>query len=208
MKLTSQSLTHNGPIPGRNALAVIDPKTHVSLSANMNPHLAWSGAPEATRSFAVVCVDESAPTSGEHVNKEGQVVPASLKRADFYHWGLCDLSASTHEILEGAQSEGVTARGKHGPETAAQRHGLNDYTGWFAGDAEMSGQYFGYDGPCPPWNDELIHRYRFTVYALSCDRAPVEGSFTCADLVAAIGPHVLASATIVGTYTLNPAVSG
>ena len=46
------------------------------------------------------------------------------------------------------------------------RQGINDYTGWFAGDKDMAGNYFGYDGPCPPWNDEIPHRYVFTLYAL------------------------------------------
>ena len=33
----------------------------------------------------------------------------------------------------------------------------------------MSGDYFGYDGPCPPWNDSIVHHYVFTVYALDVD---------------------------------------
>ena len=37
---------------------------------------------------------------------------------------------------------------------------------WFASDKDMAGDYHGYDGPCPPWNDEIPHRYVFTVYAL------------------------------------------
>ena len=46
------------------------------------------------------------------------------------------------------------------------RQGVNSYTSWFASDHDMSGDYFGYDGPCPPWNDALVHRYVFTLYAL------------------------------------------
>ena len=57
------------------------------------------------------------------------------------------------------------------------RHGINSYTAWFAGDAEMSGEYFGYDGPFPPWNDRRTHNYTFTIYALDVDRAPVDGTF-------------------------------
>ena len=34
----------------------------------------------------------------------------------------------------------------------------------------MFGDYYGYDGPCPPWNDELVHRYVFTLYALDVPR--------------------------------------
>ena len=186
MKLSSQSLSHNHPIAPRNAFGVFDPTTHVRLGANLSPHLLWSDIPAGTLSFAVVCVDVSVPTVGDDVNQAGRTVPASLPRTDFFHWALCDIPASTHELAEGEFSDGVTARGKSGPAVGAMRHGLNDYTGWFAGDAAMSGQYFGYDGPCPPWNDALVHEYHFTVYALDCARAPVEGVFTGAALLAAI----------------------
>ncbi len=110
-------------------------------------------------------------------------------------------------------SDGVTPRGKAGPQIAGSplvdaRHGLNDYTGWFAGDADMSGDYFGYDGPCPPWNDAIMHRYVFTVYALDSARVPVEGNFTGPQVREAIQPHVLASASLTGTcYSLNPTLS-
>lgn len=95
-------------------------------------------------------------------------MPASLPRVDFFHWLLLDIPASTVEIAAGSQSDGVTPRGKAGPNApSAYRHGINDYTGWFAADEQMKGEYYGYDGPCPPWNDTLVHHYIFTVYALA-----------------------------------------
>jgi phosphatidylethanolamine-binding protein (PEBP) family uncharacterized protein len=42
----------------------------------------------------------------------------------------------------------------------------------------MAGEYYGYDGPCPPWNDERVHTYVFTLYALDIPRLPLEGRFT------------------------------
>jgi phosphatidylethanolamine-binding protein (PEBP) family uncharacterized protein len=83
---------------------------------------------------------------------------------------------------------------------------LNDYTLWFAGDPAMQGKYFGYDGPCPPWNDTLLHHYHFTLYATSLERCPVEGEFTGQQVQEAIARHVLAEARLTGTYSLNPAV--
>ena len=68
----------------------------------------------------------------------------------------------------------------------------------------MGGQYHGYDGPAPPWNDSLIHHYTFTVYALDLDKVPVSGSFTAADVREAIGGHVLGEGQVQGTYTQNP----
>ncbi|WP_268989357.1 YbhB/YbcL family Raf kinase inhibitor-like protein, partial [Ralstonia solanacearum] len=87
------------------------------------------------------------------------------------------------------------------------RHGINDYTGWFAGDKDMRGDYYGYDGPCPPWNDARRHRYTFTLYALDIDRVPVAGAFTGAQVRDAIKGHVLAEASVTGTYTLNPSLA-
>ena len=87
------------------------------------------------------------------------------------------------------------------------RHGVNDYTAWFAGDESMKGDYHGYDGPCPPWNDEMLHHYVFTLYALDVARCAVEGRFTGPDVRAAITGHVLAEAKLTGTYSLNPALA-
>jgi len=207
MKLTSKSFADGGAIPGRFAFAVPDPKSHVRLSDNRNPELSWSGAPPGTKSFALLCVDPDAPTRPDDVNREGRTVPRSLPRAEFVHWVLVDIPATLSGIAEGACSEGVTARGKKKPVgPAGSRQGLNDYTGWFKGDAAMEGTYLGYDGPCPPWNDELAHHYRFEIHALDLARCPVDGAFTAADVRKAIAGHSLAHAALTGLYTLNPSV--
>ena len=115
-----------------------------------------------------------------------------------------DLPPALAQITEGEFSRGFSARGKPGPAALhGTRQGLNDYTGWFAGDAEMAGQYVGYDGPFPPFNDSLVHHYVFTLYALDLARLPLEGAFDGAQVREAIGGHVLDAATYSGTYTLN-----
>ncbi|HMS80988.1 MAG TPA: YbhB/YbcL family Raf kinase inhibitor-like protein, partial [Burkholderiaceae bacterium] len=68
--------------------------------------------------------------------------------------------------------------------------------------------YYGYDGPCPPWNDALIHRYQFALHALDVERLPLEGRFTGAQALAAMHGHVLARATVTCSYTLNPRLAG
>ena len=70
----------------------------------------------------------------------------------------------------------------------------------------MAGNYFGYDGPCPPWNDSIPHHYVFTLYALDIDRCPVSGIFKGPDVLAVIKGHVLAQAALTGVYSLNPQV--
>ncbi|WP_319239901.1 YbhB/YbcL family Raf kinase inhibitor-like protein [uncultured Propionivibrio sp.] len=207
MRLDSSSFKDGSAIPGEFAFCVIDPASHVRLSDNRNPHLRWGDAPARTRSFALVCHDPDVPSRGDDVNQEGKTVPASLPRVDFFHWTLIDIPADLREIGAGEYSAGVTARGKPGPDCRnGARHGINDYTGWFAGDPDMCGDYFGYDGPCPPWNDAIAHRYIFTLYALDIERLPLSGAFTGSQVRAALAGHILAEASLTGIYCLNPAV--
>ncbi len=207
MQLTSNSFRDGQKIPGDFAFCIPAATGHVCLGGNRNPQLAWSGAPAGTKSFAVICHDPDVPSRGDDVNQEGRSVPASLPRVDFFHWVLIDLPTSSTEIRNGEFSAGVTPRGKAGPAAAhGARQGINDYTGWFATDHDMSGDYHGYDGPCPPWNDELRHRYVFTVFALDVERLSLEGKFTGQQVRDAMQGHVLAQASLTGVYTLNPAV--
>jgi len=207
MKLTSSSFADGGVIPAEFAFCAPDPRTRVTLSKNRNPNLTWSAVPAGTKSFAVICHDPDVPSRGDDVNQEGRSVPKSLPRIDFFHWVLIEVPATVPAISAGEFSSAVSPRGKPGPEAPhGARQGINDYTGWFANDAEMAGDYYGYDGPCPPWNDEIPHRYVFTVYALDVGRLPLQGAFGGNDVRRAIEGHVLAQASITGRYTLNPAV--
>ncbi len=211
MKLWSDTFEDGAAIPGAYAFCVIDPVMHVALSGNKNPHLAWSDVPVGTKSLALIVHDPDVPSRGDDVNQEGKIVPADLPRVDFFHWVLVDVPPGISHIAAASFSDGVTPRGKSGPAISASpidaaRHGLNDYTGWFAQDAQMAGDYFAYDGPCPPWNDAIVHRYVFTLYALDIAQVPVNGKFTGAQVRDAIAGHVLAQASISGWYGLNPAV--
>jgi hypothetical protein len=207
MKLTTTGFADGGVIPAEFAFGAIDPAAHVKLSANRNPDFAWSGLPAGTKSLALICHDPDVPSRGDDVNQEGRTVSASLARVDFFHWVLIDLPPDAAPIERGEFSDGVTARGKPGPHAPrGARQGINDYTGWFAGDKEMAGNYFGYDGPCPPWNDELAHRYVFTLTALDVARLGVAGVFKGSDVRSAAAGHVLGSASVTGRYTLNPKV--
>ena len=205
MKFWTDSFTRI--IHGDNALCIPQAQNHVSFGGNHNPHLAWSDLPDGTKSLVLICHDPDVPSRGDDVNQEGRTVPASLPRVDFFHWVLVDLPTAPVHIEAGEFSQDVMPRGKNGPGTAhGARQGLNDFTGWFANDKDMCGDYFGYDGPCPPWNDEIPHRYVFTLYALDTTRCPVEGKFTGQQVREAIRGHVLAEAGITGIYTLNPSV--
>jgi phosphatidylethanolamine-binding protein (PEBP) family uncharacterized protein len=206
MRLWSDSFTDGQPIPVRHALGRFHPTSHAEPAENRSPMLSWDTPPPDSKSLVLICHDRDVPSRGDDVNKEGRTVPADLPRVDFFHLVLVDLTAAAGSLAEGALASGVTPHGK--PAAAAPRGtrwGLNDYTGWFKGDPTMEGQYHGYDGPWPPWNDSLIHHYAFTLYAVDLARCPVEGSFTGEQVRAAITGHVLGQAVLSGTYTINQA---
>jgi phosphatidylethanolamine-binding protein (PEBP) family uncharacterized protein len=204
MKLTSTTFRDDARIPERCAFGVPDAAAHMRLGPNRNPALAWSELPAGTKSLVLLCIDVDVPSSLDNFNKEGRVIAADLPRVEFCHWAMVDIAARDGGVTEGECSDGITARGKKNPPgPPGSRQGINDYTGFMASDPEMAGDYYGYEGPCPPWNDERVHRYRFTLYATELARCPVPARFTAADAKKAIEGRVLGEATLTGTYTLN-----
>lgn len=205
MYVKSQTFKPYEFIPTRCAFGKHDPENHFALAGNRNPHLAWGDVPEGTRSLAIVCYDPDVPSVADDVNQEGKTVPAELPRLNFFHWVLIDLPPDLREIKEGMHSLGVAPGGKQA-ETSPNGgiQGLNGYTDWFKGDEAMEGFYFGYDGPAPPWNDERVHAYHFTVFALDIEKLGLSGQFSGHKVMRALRSHVLASASIVGLYAINP----
>lgn len=209
MYLRIEEFEDQHSIPGDFAFGVIDAKEHVRPGANRNPTLEWNALPAGTRSLVLLCVDGDVPGKADDVNQEGREIPPDLPRTDFYHWVMVDIPPSVHGITGGFCSDGVTTGGKHqppGPE--GSRQGINDFTSWFAGDEKMAGDYFGYDGPCPPWNDSLIHHYHFVLYATDLERCAVDAKFTGGDVRTAIEGHIIEEARVTGIYTLNPRLAG
>jgi len=205
MKLTSKNFNHGESIPDEFAFCTPDAVHQVALSNNKNPALEWSDTPEGCKSFVLLCVDVDVPTKPDDVNQADREVPHDLARTDFFHWVMTDIPKDIQHIPAGAYSNEVTTRGKQSPKgPVGSKQGLNDYTQWFNGDENMQGQYYGYDGPCPPWNDSIIHHYHFIIYALDIETCNLEGEFTGQNVKQAIEGHILAEASIIGTYTLNP----
>jgi len=200
MQITSESFAHGQPIPAAFAFG-----TPTGLGGNRNPQLSWADAPEGTRSFVLLCVDADVPTDPALVASAAVDIPVEHPRGDFFHWVMVDIPPHVTTIAAGSCSDGVTSRGKRtppGPEGA--RQGLNDYTGWLAGDAEMGGDWCGYDGPYPPAHDLRLHRYFFRVFALDVERLELPERFGGGDVLRAIQGHVLAEAATWGSYSLHP----
>jgi Raf kinase inhibitor-like YbhB/YbcL family protein len=203
MKLWSNNFSDGEKIPTDFAFGKFHPENHVELSKNINPHLAWSDLPAGTQSLVLICHDPDVPSSPEDVNQEGKTVPVDLPRVDFFHWLLCDIDPNTQSIAEGTFSSNITPHGKP-PQGPFGTQGINNYTDWFKGDADMEGTYYGYDGPCPPWNDSIVHHYHFTLYALGAPSCKPSDNLTGPDLLEAIQGHILAQTSLIGTYTINP----
>ena len=203
MQLFISAFENGAPIPGEFAFCIPADEGHVALAPNKNPQVKWSDAPADTKSFALIVHDPDVPSVGDDVNQEGKTVSKDLPRVDFYHWVLTDISAERTEIAEGEDSYGVIAKGKTPGQKDHGVTGINNYTDWFSGDENMGGFYGGYDGPCPPWNDEIIHHYHFTLYALDVETLGLSGNFGGPEALEAIQGHIIDKAEWIGTYTLN-----
>jgi Raf kinase inhibitor-like YbhB/YbcL family protein len=205
MRIRSNSFENGKPIPAEFAMGAPD-----GFGGNRNPHLAWDEVPDGTTSFALLFIDSDAPTDASLAGQDGIEIPVHHPRGDFVHWAMAGIPAGTRDIAAGSCSDGITKGGKRDPDgPGGARQGLNDYTGWFAGDdTGMRGAYFGYDGPYPPPNDLRVHRYFFRVFALDVEALDLPARFTAADVFGAMHGHVLAEAATHGTYALHPKVTG
>jgi Raf kinase inhibitor-like YbhB/YbcL family protein len=75
------------------------PEKYTCDGQNVSPPIQWSGAPEKTKSIALICEDPDAPSG------------------TFTHWVLYDLPGTTKELAEGSSGEGkegVNGFGKKG----------------------------------------------------------------------------------------------
>jgi Raf kinase inhibitor-like YbhB/YbcL family protein len=200
---------HGSAIPARFAFGRPGDGAPFAPSDNVSPAISWSDAPAGKRSSAILCSDPDAPSSVEDVNQKGRTVPAELPRITFFHWALVDIPVGLSGLEEGAASRGITPKGKEVGQTHHGLTGKNDYTGWFKGDPEMEVDTYGsYDGPCPPWNDSIVHHYHFEVFALDVETLGLQGAFSGQDALEAMKGHVLARASHMGTYTMIPEIRG
>lgn len=201
MRLRSDSFRDGEVADDRLALAIPAVEGNVELSSNLNPHLEWD-AVDGAASYVVTCIDVDCPSAPDDVNQPDREVPSDLPRVEFVHWLLADLTVTS--IPEGSQSDSVVAGGKPADAAPIGNHGVNDYTSWFEGDPDMGGTWHGYDGPAPPWNDSIPHRYVFSVYELDIASSGLEPGFTKSELDEVLDTHVIDSGSISVTYALNP----
>jgi Raf kinase inhibitor-like YbhB/YbcL family protein len=111
MQLTSPAFGQGGPIPAR----------HTGEAQDLSPELAWSNAPEGTKSFAIICHDPDAPL----------VKPGTY---GFVHWVLYGIPAAASELAEGVEEyvQGVNDFGNagYGGPMPPPGHGRHHYFFW------------------------------------------------------------------------------
>ena len=197
LTVTVLHLTPGGVVAQQQAYCVPDGHGRAAGGPNVSPAISWSPGPAGTVSYAIIVRDVDAPSVFTDANQPGRTIRADLPRVDFYHWVLVDISAPLTGLEEGADSNGMVSNGKQPGPTKYGLRGVNSYA---------PGVHGGYDGPCPPWNDERVHHYHFTVYALDVAHLAVSGNFGGPEALRAMQGHILASGEVVGVYSLNPTV--
>ena len=159
MKLSTTAFADDGGIPAEFAFCKLDPATHVTLSANRNPDFAWSG-----RAGRHAIVRAAVPRPGRAFARRRRQQGRPQRAGDRCRawtssigcWSTC--RRTTPAIARGAHPNGVTPRGKPGPHAPRRRSSRHQRLHRLVRErhATWSGDYYGYDGPCPPWNDELV----------------------------------------------------
>jgi Raf kinase inhibitor-like YbhB/YbcL family protein len=118
MTLTSTAFDAGGPIP----------KKYTGEAEDVSPALSWSGAPEGTKSFAMICHDPDAPL----------VKPGTY---GFVHWALYGIPGSATGLAEGTgdfvQGNNDFGNSGYGGPMPPPGHGTHHYFFWLlALDAE------------------------------------------------------------------------
>jgi len=207
LRVHVDSIKYGHMVPSEYAFCQAAAQGHFAPAANKSPRISWTKGPKGTKSYAVVVYDTDSPAEHrELMNQEGKTLTAAVKRKIFFHMALIDVSANVTALPEGAASD---ARVVHGKQASATKIGVpaaNSYTQAFAGNEALKGTYYGYDGPCSPWNDENTHHYHFTVYALSVPSLGLSGDFSGEAAVATMKGKVLAQGQLLGVYSTNPTV--
>ena len=171
---------------------------------NISPSVSWSRGPAATRSYALIMTDLDVPQDLSLINKPGVTITPDTPRVPFIHWVLIDIPPSITSLRRGEESPGFVPKGKPVGPTDHGVRGGNVFTHFYPKDSELAGPRGGYDGPCPPHNDPMPHRYVTRVFALDVPSLGLSGLFFGEEALRAMQGHVLAEGAAEAKYSSNP----
>jgi Raf kinase inhibitor-like YbhB/YbcL family protein len=206
LKLEVDSIKNGEMIPAKFTFCMPAAEGHAGASSNISPTFKWSKGPEGTQSYVVILNDTDSPKENrDKMNKEGMTVPSTSARQTFFHLVLVDIPPTVLSLPEGTASDARVLHGKPATQVKVGVPGLNDFTRVFAANDAMKGKYYGWDGPCPPWNDEVLHHYHFMVYALSVKSLNLGAEFDGPAAMDAMKGKILAEGKLDTVYSTNPA---
>jgi Raf kinase inhibitor-like YbhB/YbcL family protein len=195
-------LTADGRLP--TSAAYCPPSPMDPAEYNISPSVSWSRGPSATRSYALIMTDLDVPKDLSTINKPGVLLTAETPRVPFIHWVLVDIPPKITRLRRGEESAGFVPKGNSIGPTDHGLRGANVYTHYYPKDSPLAGPRGGYDGPCPPHNDVVAHRYVTRVYALDVPSLGLQGMFFGEDALRAMQGHVLASGEATAVYSATP----
>ena len=206
LKVKVASIKEGGVVPDKFAFCQPAATGHLAPGKDISPRITWSAGPRGTQSYAVILSDSDSPKENrDKMNKEGTTVPAATPRQTYFHMVLVDIPANVRALKEGNASTARVPHGKPATDTKVGVPGLNTFTVVTAANDALKGKYYGYDGPCPAWNDELSpHHFTFSVYALSVKSLGLGADFDGPAALAAIKDKTLAEGKLDALYSTNP----
>lgn len=146
------------------------PAKYTEDGQNISPPLQWKGAPEGTKSFALIVDDPDAPS------------PKNPAAEPWVHWVIFNIPADVAR-LEAAIPQELELQKPPGA-----KQGKNSWPR----------DNVGYRGPAPPPGSGK-HRYQFHVYALDAV-LPLDAGVSKKELVEAMKGRVLAEGLLQGVY--------
>jgi Raf kinase inhibitor-like YbhB/YbcL family protein len=192
LTVTLEGLLPNGQLPLSTAFCL--PKQGF-VGQDRSPGIRWSAGPPKTKSYALIMVDPDVTADLSLMNKPGVTITVDMPRQNIYHWILIDIPPTVLRLDPGVEGDGPTPGGKPiGPGPVGIR-GTNDYWPLFNKNPNMppnmKGPYGGFDGACPPLNDEKVHNYKFQVFALDVPSLNLSGQFFAPAVLKAMDGHIL-----------------
>ncbi len=85
MQITSNTFDDMSFMPDSCAFGLLGPDKQYQWGKNRNPHLAWSGLPDGTKSLALINDDLDVPVKLDTFNKDGSVVAKDQQRRSLCH---------------------------------------------------------------------------------------------------------------------------